>query len=407
MENNYIPKLVVFILSTLSFNYAFAQANSWSQKATISNPRYYGITFTLNDKGYIGCGQTGSVVLKDLWQYDPISNTWTQKSDYPAGPRYGMIYFSLRDTGYAGCGYNGTTKFNSFYMYLPSSNTWQVTTSFPGNAHYDGCSFEIGDKGYSFGGSNGGSPYRKEMYEFNPDGKTWNQKSNIPSTGRTAPDAIVISNKAYIIGGLISNSPNTATNEVWEFDPATDGWVQKTAFPGGNRFGGASFSIYNEGYYGCGANSSLIPQNDFYQYDPSTDTWSAKANYGGPANRGAISFSIGGYGYIGAGLTSSSVTSQQFWKYAPTNVSVYEPIDNRKIMLFPNPVSQGQHLKVNVELNEEAKIQIYNVEGKIVLSGFMTSSLSLNTNELHLKRGVYYITITGNDFKKSSKFLVY
>ena len=66
---------------------------SWTRKADFPGPlRRFASAFALRGKGYISCGQgvkelsPGSyeyISLKDTWQYDPVSDSWTQFNNYP------------------------------------------------------------------------------------------------------------------------------------------------------------------------------------------------------------------------------------------------------------------------------------------------------------------------------------
>ena len=55
---------------------------TWTQKASLpGNNREGAVSFTIGNKGYIATGY-GLGWLKDLWEYDPSSNSWTQKANY-------------------------------------------------------------------------------------------------------------------------------------------------------------------------------------------------------------------------------------------------------------------------------------------------------------------------------------
>ena len=56
--------------------------NSWIALANFPGiQRFTGSGFSINGKGYITCGINGfgNPYLNDLWEYDPASNTWSQK----------------------------------------------------------------------------------------------------------------------------------------------------------------------------------------------------------------------------------------------------------------------------------------------------------------------------------------
>ncbi|MEZ5067506.1 MAG: kelch repeat-containing protein [Bacteroidia bacterium] len=49
--------------------------------------RMFAAAFSIGSKGYIGTGSSSSGTLSDFWEYDAISDTWTQKSSF-RGQRY-------------------------------------------------------------------------------------------------------------------------------------------------------------------------------------------------------------------------------------------------------------------------------------------------------------------------------
>jgi len=69
------------------------QTKLWTKKANIpgvDTNRGFAVGFAVNGKGYVGLGTDGiyaPVVLADLWEYDPASDTWASKANYPGGPR--------------------------------------------------------------------------------------------------------------------------------------------------------------------------------------------------------------------------------------------------------------------------------------------------------------------------------
>src|SRR5438874_2713322 len=83
--------------------------NTWTQKANFGGSARFGaVGFSIGIKGYIGTGINGSCcpfnVLKDIWEYDPTTDTWTQKADFGGGLRGWAVGFSIGDKGYVGTG---------------------------------------------------------------------------------------------------------------------------------------------------------------------------------------------------------------------------------------------------------------------------------------------------------------
>lgn len=83
--------------------------------------------FELNGKGYVGLGYDGTNRLKDFYQYDPSTNTWSQKADYAGTARYGAIGFQVGDKAYIGTGYDGNYQKISINIFqVPQTLTLEL-----------------------------------------------------------------------------------------------------------------------------------------------------------------------------------------------------------------------------------------------------------------------------------------
>ena len=82
--------------------------DSWRQRANFpGTSRSRGVGFSLNGKGYYGLGAavTDQAGLRDLWRYDPTTNEWQYATQYPGqGNRY-LAVLSATDRVYLGWGY--------------------------------------------------------------------------------------------------------------------------------------------------------------------------------------------------------------------------------------------------------------------------------------------------------------
>ncbi len=148
----------------------------------------------------------------------------------------------------------------------------------------------------------------------------WNQQPNLAGAARWGAVGFATATRGYICTGV--NTGGNNLNDLWEWNPATNTWTAKAAFPGTARREGAAFSINGIGYVGFGRTSpSSAPFNDLWAYDPASNTWSAKASY--PA--GGISapgiFVLNGKAYVLGGNGGSAPYSNQLWEYDPVNDS--------------------------------------------------------------------------------------
>ena len=61
-------------------------------------------------------------------------NVWTQKTNFSGAPRYHSVAFAIGNKIYVGTGWNNTSYYNDFYEYDPASDTWTQKANFPGDA---------------------------------------------------------------------------------------------------------------------------------------------------------------------------------------------------------------------------------------------------------------------------------
>ena len=61
---------------------------------------------------------------------------WTQKASFPGTSRSSAAAFSVENKGYFGTGYNGKDYFNDFWEYNPDTNTWNSKADYPGSARW-------------------------------------------------------------------------------------------------------------------------------------------------------------------------------------------------------------------------------------------------------------------------------
>lgn len=129
--------------------------------------------FVICNKAYLGTGWNDNFVYNnDLWEYDPLANTWTQKINFPGTPRIGATGFSIGGRGFLGLGRDYNSIYTTdFWEYNPFTNSWNIIAAFPGPARYDAPAFVINNKAY-VGNSvdDSGFPiYFNDLLEYTPD----------------------------------------------------------------------------------------------------------------------------------------------------------------------------------------------------------------------------------------------
>ena len=84
--------------------------DSWTKKADFPGGGWnYATGFSIKGKGYLGTGQDRITAdfKKDIWEYDLLNNTWIRKADFPGTPRFNATGFSIKEKGYLGFGWDG------------------------------------------------------------------------------------------------------------------------------------------------------------------------------------------------------------------------------------------------------------------------------------------------------------
>ena len=132
------------------------------------------------------------------------------------------------------------------------------------------------------------------------------------SDKRTGAAAFVYNNQAYIVSG--TNNGTTVT-EMAMYDPATNLWTKKRdianlsseayddAYTSIVRGNAVAFVIGDKGYLATGENGANIRTT--WQYDFATDTWLEKTGYERSDRNSATGFAVKGRGFVTLGRNST------------------------------------------------------------------------------------------------------
>jgi len=298
-------------------------SSGWAQLGSFPGARIGAFGFSVGNKGYLGAGAAPNGIRFDLVEYNPETNKWTRKADFPGGERVDAVTFTIGNKGYVGSGIgfgNSVVNNNGFqndlWEYLPTTNTWTRKADLPVTQYQAASSaaFSIGNKGYIgiFCGD-------FKLFEYDPTQDKWTQKASVALGNRRHVIAFSIGNKGYVgLGIKHSNKDGSDSfiNDIWEYNPDTDTWVRKADFPGGGRSGAVAFTIKDKGYVSTGSLSNNELKNDLWEFDPLNNTWELQNISGIPGRTRAAGFSIGNSGYLGTGFNMIGNHYQSdFWKF--------------------------------------------------------------------------------------------
>ena len=218
--------------------------DTWAQIAPLpGTKRNSAAAFTVAGKGYVATGYDGINRLQDNWEYTPSTNTWAKKADLPdpanstlgSGARYGAVGFGIGTFGYICSGYTGShTK--DLWQYNPLNDSWTQKKSMNTTDKRTGAVAMVYDsKAYIVSGTYNGTVVT-EMAMYEPATDTWTKKRDIANLSSDSYDdnytSIVRSNAVgFVIGdkGYLATGENGANvKTTWEYNFATDVWTQKT-----------------------------------------------------------------------------------------------------------------------------------------------------------------------------------
>jgi N-acetylneuraminic acid mutarotase len=284
-------------------------SGEWTVKLSLSSARDEASGFVINDKVYIGLGKNlSNVLFKDLWEYNPTTNSWTQKADFGGTARSNAVGFQINNKGYFTTGYDATGRKKDLWEYDPISNLWTQKTDFLGTARYDAIGFSISGKGYVGTGFDTG--YKNDFYEYNPVTNSWLARANVGSALRSEGVGFSIGNKGYIGTGYVFGVGYS--NDFWEYNPNTNSWTQKANFGGTGRYGAIGFGLDGKGYIGTGFDGLPGHKNDLWSYNPSSNAWTQKVSLPGGGRSYAVGLALGCKGYVISGNNGGVVLSDNY-----------------------------------------------------------------------------------------------
>jgi N-acetylneuraminic acid mutarotase len=404
-----------FLFSLMLFFCSSSEAqNTWDKREAVGgSKRERGVGFSIGSRGYVTLGQdTNNLMLNDLWEYDPGTNSWTQKANFPGMARRDAAAFSIGTKGYVGTGMSHADAFignplPDFWEYNPATNSWTSKAPYPGNSGggiYYASGFAVSGKGYFCCGKRGSSWYSNELWEYNPLSNSWLAKAAFPGGARYGGVAFSIGNYAYYGTGT---DENVLTNDFYRYNPATNSWSVIAAFPSSGRFACCSFTLASRGYILYGTDGGY--KDELWEYNPLINYWTQKASYPDGERRSGVAFTVGSRAYAGTGKGLTG-TRRDFHEYTAAPVIGIEELNTDVISsLFPNPFKESATVVISNNIlteHQNLTCEIMSIEGRIIQAQSIESPLFIvQRNEI--PSGIYFLIIRSEgNFIASKKLIV-
>ncbi|WDS62040.1 galactose oxidase [Pseudomonas phage D6] len=226
------------------------------------------------DNLYYAGGRTGAGVAQNTFRrFDLISRQWFTLANLPvatAGMR--ILAWDNKVYMFGGTTTSSTTYTDMLYVYDIATDTWSSLGSAPGGARVYHTGDVVDGKLYFFGGWRGAQLATAEVYDIATN--TWSYLTSLPGI-RHGLMCTAMNGRVYIFGGL-SNGGSTTNQDIFYYSIADNNYV--TLSPGTKppvRAYSAMVNIYNRIYVygGYVDGNGTASRNDLWEYNPSSNVW--------------------------------------------------------------------------------------------------------------------------------------
>jgi hypothetical protein len=276
------------------------QAQSWQILNNTTFLRHHTVSFSINNKGYSIAGTSPLGRSKNVQEYDPVNDSWTNLGDYPGPARAQGIGQTWNGKGYFGFGSeNSGALLTDLWEFDPISNTFTQLPSCPGVGRTHPALVILNGKIYTGMGS-GNSGNLSDWWEYDITTQIWTQKTSIP-IGRHHPYQFILNGNIYVGSGHQSS--------WYKYDPLNDTWTAVASLD--TRVAGTQFNYNGKGYAlsGVTGGHTFYATGEFHEYDPISDSWNTLNPHPGNSLWAPGSFIIDSYVYVYTGTTGATGTS--------------------------------------------------------------------------------------------------
>ncbi len=384
-----------------------ATAQIFTQLQDLPEPRYRAFSFAADGKLFTGCGRNESDAMNNaFWQYDPATNQWTQKADYPTAPARGGIAMVIDGIPYARSGWNGTATFTDWNRYDVIADSWTLMNEPTGDPGAYAGVFSLNGLGYAACGS-GAVAEHNELWSYDPVADAWAQMANFPGDPRDFPFADTAGGFAFVgLGDLFLAPP--FYSDMYKYDPVADSWSSIAPIPmsttGAIAEGGCSFHASYNGkiilmnIMGI-ASSDPADFATVYVYDPLGDNWTLYENANPLFIRETPMIGqIGSKVYFGAGRDANDVVYSDLWEVDLaalfTGLEAAQPgMNDVRVSVEANMINVS--MPASAMNGAAATLQLYGMDGRLIGSHALSTSTRIDAEQL--TGGAYVYMISSRD----------
>lgn len=395
--------LFVFCFSCANFLQA---QDSWIQRDSVNGSgKSAGAVFTLNDDAYFLTGLDQFGFKRSMVSYDISQDDWDDELSLGGAAGDGLnrgsaIAFSVGGYGFCGLGTGSVDYFKDLWKFDPVSNTWTQMADFEGTARREAVAFTVGEDAFVGTGIDA-SGLTNDFWQYDYEFNNWVQIADFPGTPRRDAVAISMGGQGYVGTGI---DASTYKADFWAYYPLTDSWDQKADFPGTPRHGSVGFGLFPTAFICTGEDNTFTYKKDTWEYNYFSDSWTQRSNFPGPGRAQAIAVVVQGRAFVGTGYNGTLF--DDFYEYVPI-LGVdesYQAIGK----VYPNPAKTVFNLTLN-QANYNPTVLIFNQAGQDITSRFDITQPTPTQLEVRFDAvapGMYYIAIKDEDGTLSSKSIL-
>jgi uncharacterized repeat protein (TIGR03803 family) len=224
-----------------------------------------------------------------LFEYDPVTDTYTKKIDFNGAEKgtepMGSLTQATNGKLYGMTTYGGIFDKGVLFEYDPATGTYTKKLDFNGSekGRYSAGSLMQASNGKLYGMALGGEFSDGVVFEYDPATNAYTKKldfnrsdnGNVPISGLAMAD----NGRLY---GLSNRGGLNGLGVLFEFDPATTTYTKKIDFDGsdkGSLPGGSLLRALNGKFYGTTTGGGVDNYVVLFEYDPATNTYTKKQDF--------------------------------------------------------------------------------------------------------------------------------